>query len=101
MGATLLGPSDNLDMGLASKRKGSQANPMEWVDKQVAQGKTIMSIIASLLFIKMVYGNVNMLTIAAEVVRFVGLGCIVHKIGKDRTCTGEYCACDCASKVNP
>ena len=42
---------------------------------------------------KLVHGNVNTLTIAAEVVRLVGLGFLVHKIGKEETCAGEYCDC--------
>ncbi|KAG0613703.1 hypothetical protein M758_6G123400 [Ceratodon purpureus] len=75
-------------MGLTSNRKRSRANPVEWVDKQIARGKTIFIVTASLWFVKLVFGNVNTLVIAAEVVRLMGLGCLVHKIAKEESCAG-------------
>lgn len=78
------------DMGLVSKRKRLHQNPVEWAEKQYARGKFVMSAIALLWFMNLVYYDVNKIKIAAELVRIVGLGCLVHKIGTEESCGGEH-----------
>nr|PNR60147.1 hypothetical protein PHYPA_002940 [Physcomitrium patens] len=75
-------------MGLVSKRKRLHRNPVEWAEKQYARGKFVMSAIALLWFMNLVYYDVNKIKIAAELVRIVGLGCLVHKIGTEESCGG-------------
>lgn len=77
-------------MGLVSKRKRLHRNPVEWAEKQYARGKFVMSAIALLWFMNLVYYDVNKIKIAAELVRIVGLGCLVHKIGTEESCGGEH-----------
>jgi ER lumen protein retaining receptor len=71
-------------------------NPVQtavwWVKKQPPKVKTALAVLTGivvLVFLRFVIRDHDNLFVAAEFIHAVGIGCLVYKLWKEKTCAGE------------
>eukprot|EP00897_Mesotaenium_endlicherianum_P006263 jgi/Mesen1/5665/ME000287S04924 len=82
-------------MGVDKRLKNPVQSAVFWVKKQPPKVKTGLGVLAgilALLFLRMVVVDHDNLFVAAEAIHSLGIGVLIYKLMKEKTCAGPRCA---------